>query len=164
MEYKLILALISPILITIGGLLTWFLKTRNENLQAVEERAREKRLETYKKLLDPFIVLLTPTKTKKEEEKAVNSITTVDYKRAAFDLVIYGSDEMVHSYNKMMQYFFRTNFEKQSKEDSIRSLKYFAEFILAIRKDLNNKHTKLRRSETLEFTTTDIESYRNLLD
>lgn len=164
MDDKILLAIITPILLTIGGLLTWFLKTRNENLQTIEERAREKRLETYRKLLDPFIVLLTTNKTKKEEEKALNSITSVEYKRAAFDLVIYGSDEMVRSYNKMMQYFFKTDFENQSKEDGKSSLKYFADFIIAIRKDLNNKATKLKSSEALEFTITDIETIRKYLD
>ena len=47
----LIIGLGSPILLGIGGLISWFLKTRKEELQAIEERALEKRIETIEKRL-----------------------------------------------------------------------------------------------------------------
>ena len=162
MDNAFFLATISPILITVGGIITWFLKSRQESLQLVEQRAREKQLETYKKILDPYIIILTPTAKDSEKKKALDTILTVDYKKASFDLITFGSDETVRSYNKIMQAFFKL--PNQSEKEDWDILINFANLLLNIRKDLYSKTTTLKRSETLEFFITDIEKHRNIFD
>jgi hypothetical protein len=159
MTDTVLIAILSPILITVGGLITWFLKSRKESLLLIEERSREKRMNTYKEILDPFIILITHTASKNEKEKATNTISSSNYKKAAFDLITFGSDETVRCYNSMMQYVFNAQ-----NNDTVELLRLFTDLILNIRKDLYSKKTKLKRSEVLEFTLTDIEKYRKSID
>jgi len=159
MTDTVLITILSPILLTVGGILTWFLKSRKESLLLIEERSREKRMNTYKEILDPFIVLITPTASKNEKEKATNTISSSNYKKAAFDLITFGSDETVRCYNSMMQYVFNGQ-----NNDTVELLRLFTDLILNIRKDLYSKKTKLKRSEVLEFTLTDIEKYRKSID
>jgi hypothetical protein len=59
----------------------------------------------------------------------------------------------------MMQYVFNAQ-----NNDTVELLRLFTDLILNIRKDLYSKKTKLKRSEVLEFTLTDIEKYRKSID
>ncbi|HCZ34838.1 MAG TPA: hypothetical protein DHV26_02810, partial [Cytophagales bacterium] len=59
METSILIAIISPILITIGGLLTWILKAKREELLAQEEKTRQFRINTYETLLEPYYGVFT---------------------------------------------------------------------------------------------------------
>ena len=149
----LITALGAPLLVFIGGLVSWFLKTRKEELQAIEERALEKRVETYNTLLHPLIVMFTNKSNQRIKEKAISEIRSVDYRKAGFNLITFGSDEMVIAYNSMMQSFYKGEAETDPKS----TMKKFAIFLLSIRKDIYNKNTKLKEWDMLKFMITDIE-------
>ena len=151
--FTLIIGLGSPLLVFLGGLITWFIKTRSEELKAIEERAIEKRIEIYTIILDPLIVLLSKNTDKKIKESSIKKINSVEYKKASFNLITYGSDDLVISYNEMMQGFYKYESNKNPKE----TMKRFALFILAIRKDIYNKNTKLKEWDMLKFLITDIE-------
>ena len=67
-EYiTLITALGAPFLVLIGGLVTWFFKSRKEELQAIEERALERRIETYNTILHPLIVMFANKSNQKNK-------------------------------------------------------------------------------------------------
>ncbi|RKS42753.1 hypothetical protein BC962_3040 [Gillisia mitskevichiae] len=149
----LIIGLGAPILIALGGIITWFLKSRKEDLQAIEERALERRIETYNELLHPLIVLFSKNASKKTKDLATSKMGSVEYRKAAFNLITFGSDEMVVSYNEMMQSFYKNEAENDIKT----AMQKFASFILSIRKDVNNKNTKLREWDMLKFMITDID-------
>ena len=151
--FAILTSLGAPILVFLGGIISWFLKTRSEELKAIEEKAQERRVETYNKLLNPMIVLLTKTSSDKMKAKAEAEISSVDYRRAGFDLIIFGSDEMVNEYNELMQGLYKGKTETEPKV----VMKQFAKFILSIRKDVYNKHTKLEEWDMLKFMITDIE-------
>ena len=146
-------ALGAPLLVFIGGLVSWFLKTRKEELQAIEERALERRIETYNTILNPLIVMFASKTNQKEKDKAVEEIGSVSYRKAAFNLMTFGSDDLVNSYNEMMQSFFKNEAESNPKQ----TMKKFANFLLSIRKDVYNKNTKLKEWDMLKFMITDIE-------
>lgn len=129
-----------------------------------EERSRGKRLDTYKQILDPYIVITTPSAKQSERDKALAKITSVEYKRASFDLITFGSDETVRSYNNLMQYFFETKNTETMDKSQPKVILHFAELVLNVRKDLYSKKTKLKRSETIEFTITDMDKHREWLD
>lgn len=153
-EYiTLITALGAPFLVLIGGLITWFFKSRKEELQAIEERALEKRIETYNAILHPLIVMFANKPSQKMKDKAIAEMGSVDYRKAAFSLITFGSDEMVTAYNNMMQSFYKNETESDPKK----TMKKFAQFLLSIRKDIYNKNTKLKDWDMLKFMITDIE-------
>ena len=151
----IITALGAPLLVFIGGLISWFLKTRKEDLQAIEERALERRIETYNTILHPLIVMLASKSNQKEKDKATAEIGSVSYRKAAFNLMTFGSDDLVCSYNEMMQSFFKNETESNPKL----IMKKFANFLLSIRKDVYNKNTKLKEWDMLKFMITDIEKF-----
>ena len=153
----LITALGVPILVAISGIVTWFLKTKKEELSAAEERARERRIETYKKLLHPFIVMLSNVGNEKVSTEAVNEVKSVEYREAAFNLMTFGSDDMVNTYNTMMQGFYKSDEQTESST----TLRNFAAFILSIRKDLYDKNTKMKDWDMLKFMIKDIDTILN---
>jgi hypothetical protein len=145
----------APILVIIGGLITWFIKSKKEELMEIEKRSLEKRIETYNTVLSPFIMLFSNTKNPKVNEKALELITSVEYRKASFNLMTFGSDELVTSYNDMMQGFFKG----ENDTDTKGSLKKFAQFLLSIRKDVYNKNTKLKDWDMLRFMIKDLDNY-----
>lgn len=151
----LISTLIAPILVIIGGLITWFFKSKKEELQAIEERALEKRIETYNELLHPLIVMFSNKTNQKIKDKAIAQIGSVEYRKASFNLITFGSDEMVNTYNEMMQSFYKN----ESENDPKKTMKKFAGFLLSVRKDVYNKNTKLKDWDMLKFMITDIEKF-----
>jgi len=155
MNQTLLIAILSPILVTFGGLLTWFFKSRKDSLLAIEERAREKRLKTYEIIIEPMIAIFSANGNKNLETKATRQILSLEYKKASFNLVTFGSDEMVRTFNKMMQYFYLYNPENDPDFTS-NTMKVFCDFLLAIRKDLNDPNTTLKRRETIEFLIKDL--------
>ncbi|WP_165750432.1 hypothetical protein [Cellulophaga sp. Z1A5H] len=153
-EYiTLITALGAPFLVLVGGLVTWFFKSRKEELQAIEERAMERRIQTYNTLLHPLIVMFANNSNQKVKDKAIAEIGSVEYRKAGFNLITFGSDEMVTAYNNMMQSFFKNESESNPKL----TMKKFAQFLLSVRKDVYNKNTKLKEWDMLKFVITDIE-------
>lgn len=157
-EYiTLITALGAPFLVLIGGLITWFFKSRKEELQAIEERALERRIETYNTILHPLIVMFANKSNQKMKDKAIAEIGSVNYRKAGFNLITFGSDEMVTAYNNMMQSFYKNETETDPKK----TMKKFAQFLLSVRKDVYNKNTKLKDWDMLKFMITDIEKLMN---
>lgn len=149
----IITALVAPLLVFIGGIISWFLKTRREDLQAIVERALERRIESYNIILHPSIVMFANKSNQKEKDKAFDDIGSVLYRKAAFNLITFGSDDLVNSYNEMMQSFFK----KEAESDPKLTMKKFAQLLLCIRKDVYDKNTKLKEWDMLKFMITDKE-------
>lgn len=166
MDNGILIAIISPILLTIGGLLTWVLKSKREELLTQEEKSREFRIKTYETLLEPYIAIFTFNLPEQKKEKEIQKITNLEYKKAAFNLTTFGSDEVVKAFNKLMQSFYHKKADDfENKNDwGIIMLTVFSDFLLAIRRDLYTKNTKLKRSQLIEFMITDIEDYRKIVD
>jgi hypothetical protein len=169
MNQTLIIAILSPILITIGGIISWMIKSKKEEVLNAEAKSREFKIETYKTLLEPFIATLTFTLPEKVKQKEINKLTTLEYKKAVFDLTTFGSDESIKIFNKIMQTFFHSEIYqdengKYTPEYGNRLIALISELLLQIRKDLYTKKTKLRRSEMLEFMITDMEKTKGIIN
>ncbi len=168
-----LLAISTPILLTVGGIISWIIKAKREEFLNSESKSREFKIETYKKLLEPFIATLTFTLSEKLKQKEINKITTLEYKKAVFDLTTFGSDEAIKTFNKLMQTFFHSedylNEDKESdkeynEEYGIRLLALISDFLLQIRKDIYTKKTKLLRSDMMENMITDMSKTREKLN
>lgn len=161
MKETIIIAILSPILLTIGGIFSWILKSKKEETLNEEAKSRDYKIQTYKTLLNPFIATFTTTISSKDRQKEIDKIKTLEFKKAAFDLTTFGSDRAIKVFNKIMQTFYhvdeyKDNVGKLSDEYGNRLISLISEFLLVIRKDLYTSRTKLNRSEMLEFMITDM--------
>jgi hypothetical protein len=169
MNQTLLIAIFTPILLTIGGIISWFLKAKREESLISEAKSREYKIETYKLLLEPFIATFTITLTEKIKQKEINKLTTLEYKKTVFDLTTFGSDEAIRIFNKIMQTTYHSNEYKDengeyTSEYGNRLIALISEFLIQIRKDLYSKKTKLKRSEMLEFMITDMEKTKHIIN
>ena len=169
MNQALIIAVLSPILLTVGGIVSWMIKSKKEDVINAETKTREFKIETYKILLEPFIASLTFTLSEKIKQKEINKLTTLEYKKAVFDLTTFGSDKAIQIFNKIMQTFFHSDIYKNdngeySSDYGNRLIALLSELLLQIRKDLYTKKTKLKRSDMLEFMITDIENTKDTIN
>jgi hypothetical protein len=169
MNQTLLIAIFTPILLTIGGIISWFLKAKREESLISEAKSREYKIETYKLLLEPFIATFTITLTEKIKQKEINKLTTLEYKKTVFDLTTFGSDEAIRIFNKIMQTTFHSDEYKDengeyTSEYGNRLIALISEFLIQIRKDLYSKKTKLKRSEMLEFMITDMEKTKHIIN
>ncbi|CAM4210586.1 DUF4760 domain-containing protein [Zobellia roscoffensis] len=167
MDNTLIIAILSPILLTFGGLITWFIKSKREDILLADENTRDFKLKTYESLLEPFYVLFTFTLSQKEKDKGINKMLSLEYRKAAFNLMTFGSDDVVKSYNKLMQAFFTIkseDFKDGGNDYAVIMLALLSDLLLNIRKDIYTKKTRLKKSEMLEFMITDIKKHQNKIN
>ena len=138
MDSGILIAIISPILLTIGGLVTWILKAKREELLTQEEKSREFRIRTYETLLEPYYAIFTFTLPDQKKDREIQKIASLDYKKAAFNLTTFGSDEVVKAFNKLMQSFYHKKSDdyENKNEWGIMMLTVFSDFLLAVRRDL----------------------------
>lgn len=169
MNQTLLLAILSPILLTVGGIISWMIKSKKEEVISAEDKSREFKIETYKKLLEPFVATFTTTIPQNIRRKEIDKIKSLEYKKTVFDLTTFGSDNAIKVFNKIMQTFYRMDEYKDgqgeySTEYGNRLIALLSELQLQIRKDLYSKRTKLKRSEMLEFMITDMDKTEQIIN
>jgi len=147
----------TPALMGLGGLISWLIKSKTEELKAIEQKLRQERIQVYGKILEPYIQLFTDL-SDNNMRKAVKKILSYDYRKTAFELILLGNDEVVQAYNKLMQYTYSV--EDQENKSPGEMLKLWGDFLLEIRKSLGNKKTALSNLDMLEFMIKDINKYR----
>lgn len=151
-------------LMVIGGLLTWIIKSRIEELRSVEERLMEERRSIYAKILKPFVQLFADM-SDKGVSKSIREITSYEYKKNIFEINLIGSDGVVNAYNSMMQYFYKAEASNEGEEgdtesgDHILTMKMLGKLLLEIRKSLGNKKTKLHSLDMLRAMIKDLAEY-----
>jgi len=143
------------LLMVLGGLLTWLIKSRVEELRAIEEKLSETRREIYSQILDPYIVLFSDL-TPKGQTKVTQIITSEQYRKTAFDLNLFGSDEVVRAYNSLMSHTYQA--EATGKQNPKEIMLLWGSLLLEIRKSLGNKKTKLNDLDMLRAMIKDIDS------
>lgn len=146
-----------PLLMVVGGIITWIIKSYIEELKTAEANLTEARRKIYTEILKPYIVIFANLKNTQGQPKALEIITSEDYRKTAFDLCLFGSDEVVNSYNKLMQHTYKAG--ASGAQDPKEMLKLWGYFLLAIRKSLGNKKTKLNNLDMMRGMITDIDSY-----
>ena len=92
-------------LVVLGGIITWFLRSKSDELKAVEDRLAVERRKIYSDILEPYIKLFTPAllNDQKEQANVLTTITSFNYRKTSFELVLLGSDEVARAYNDLMQ-------------------------------------------------------------
>lgn len=145
--------ILPTVLVVSTGLLTWFLKDKSEKLKLQREKLIDEKRMNYEKILEPIIRTFAGIKNKGELEKAIKQIQSFDYKKSAFQLMLFGSDDVINAYNDFFQYLYNN----ESQIDPRDMLNASGKIILEIRKDLGNDKTLLREFDMLRFMITDID-------
>lgn len=155
MEY--LKALSPTLLMVLGGIITWIIKSKIEELHAIQEKLREERRNTYAQILDPYIRLFSDIKGK-GAEKALKEVASYDYKKTAFNLNLFGSDEVVLAYNNLIKHSYEVEVTGEKNPGKMMSL--WGILLLEIRKSLGNKDTKLEKYDMLRAMIKDIDKFK----
>ena len=142
------------LLMVFGGLIVWLIKSRVEELRAAEERLTEARRRVYTENSDPYVTLFTGIRGE-GQQKAIKTITSRDYRKTAFELSLFGSDDVVRAYNRVMQHAFQA--EKSGKGDAQALMRLWGSLLLEIRRSLGNRKTGLTEFDMLAGMISDIE-------
>jgi|SRR5690554_504445 len=149
--------ILPTLLVVTTGLVTWFLKDKSEKLKYQREKLIEEKRQNYEKILEPIIRSFAGTKNKTELAKAIKQIQSFDYKKTAFQLMLFGSDSVVKSYNEFFQYLY----QNESNINPHMVLNSLGKVILEIRIDLGNSKTALKENDMLRFMITDIDKLKD---
>lgn len=153
--------LVAPVLAGLVGMGVWFIQSRIDRLHRAKERLVDERRKIYLDTLEPIVRTLAGIKDPKEFAKAQKQIVSFDYKRTALEFNLIGSDEVVRSFNQLMQHFYQAGSDGvQGGEQGAREmLRLWGRLILAIRKNVGEPATKLDEIDMLEAQISDIRKY-----
>jgi len=143
-----------PLLMVLGGMLTWIIKSKIEELRSTEEKLRGERSKIYAQILEPFMRLFTDAKGRGPDQ-AIRTFASKDFKRAAFELGLFASDQVVRAYNDLITHVHRA--EAAGTQDPKEIMRLWGKLRLEIRKSLGNKNTKLDEYDMLRGMITDID-------
>lgn len=178
-------AILTPLLLGIMSVVGWSIKQRVESgqqreLQAIEHtrqlegEMREDRLAVYMEILQPFVLVFSKDqgflqdkayRGKTKDQVIEEIMVSIDFRRAAFRMSLFASDEVLTAYNTLMQFFYSRDADTPSTTlETGQMMRLFGEFLLAIRRSVGNEGTKLDYMGMLEWLITDIRDYRELLE
>lgn len=133
---------ISPAILTIlAGGIGFVVSKIYESIKENKQRAYEKKREIYYKLIKPFREILFPANGKKKELTNEQIREAVE---AAFDNILYASDEVIKSYGAFRNLSSNGNIQPETV------LKQFALLLKAMRKDLGNQFSTLDEVDILK--------------
>ena len=158
---NIVVGVIIPIVTALIGAATiWIVQKNLQEKREIERRLSEKRQETYRNILDPFIRMLTNLKAEELLEE-IEKLKEYEYKKVAFDLNLVGSDDVVRAYNNFMQYIYKLQSKYKSEgyveKNPIEWLRLWGSLLLEIRKSLGNKKSKLDEWDMLRGMFKDID-------
>ena len=154
-----------PIIAAIVGLAGWYLRSRLEAVRRERERLQSERRELYIQILEPYIKAFSQPNIKggskqRSDTDLTRLVKSFDYRKASFELIFIGSDDVITALNCFLQHFYTLENNPSSDSDSIEGLHLFGQLLLCIRQDLGNRKTKLGETEVLEWLITDIRQLR----
>ena len=161
-------AIATPVLVLILTGIGWKVRRSIDRQLELEDKLREKRIETYNFILEPFIIMLMTdaawhsnkeNKGKDKNDIALTKLLSLEYRRQGFRLSLVGTDEVVRSYNNLLQFFYLNTDPSENNLKQMMSL--LGHFLLSIRKSMGNESSKLSNLEMLEWFMTDARSWRN---
>lgn len=156
----------TPILVLILTALGWKARASIERRIELENKLRDDRVEVYNQILEPFIIILMSdaawasdknNKNKDKNHTATTKMLSLDYRRLGFKLSLMAPDDLVKSYNNLMQYFYNMEEMQSAKSENflIEMLTLLGRFLVEIRKSMGNESTKLDHWDMCEWWMSD---------
>ena len=153
-----VLAIVATLGPLAGGLVGWWIQSRIEQTRRETERLYSERAKLYTKLLEPFQAILgNKARNARDPGKIIQS---KEYRDAMFHVNLVGSDDVVRAFNNTMKMFYQRDQETPSDKDAaIKVFRQVGDTMLAIRRELGNRRTKLASLEMFESSITDLQSH-----
>ena len=148
--------LITPLVASIVGFGVWYLQSRINRIQKAQERLLDERRQIYVETLSPIVRTLAGVKNPRELEKAQKQMISFEYRLKALEFNLLGSDDVVKSFNALMQHIY--NAGNTGAEDPKELMRLWGGLILEIRKNVGDPKTKLTDVDMLKAQITDIEN------
>lgn len=149
---KLLVPLIAG---SIGWLIGWKLKERSEALKLAKESIRQQRREAYTEVLEPLVSMMTGAGVKDKDKDGNLQVDTQAYRRKAFQLMLFGDDDVIRQWNALWQSLYKNMATIQT--DAPAYLLQIGRLMLAIRKSLGHADTTLNEVDVYAWLVRDIE-------
>ena len=143
--------ILGPVLTAIIGLVAIALQSRSDRLRRERARLYEDRRKIYMQIIEPFVLSFSPG----QGQKALKIMMSAEYRLAAREFSLIGSDDAVRALNDLMQHFYQHGDEPP---DSRTVLKLLGGLFLEMRKEFMGRKTKLRSKDMFRAQITDIDS------
>jgi hypothetical protein len=149
-------SLLPSLLLVIGGIVGFIVRSRTEEYRAVREKLREEQRSVYRKLLEPYIKVFSSPNSAGLSQ-AVQKVKSYEYKETVFDLILLGSDETIQAYNTLRKYVYTASDAKKVDKEEFSRL--WGNLLLEIRKSLGYRNTKLKEKDLLQAMSKDMDKY-----
>ncbi len=149
--------LVPYILAAVGVIVGWIVRSHTEEKRVLRERLREEQRNVYRKLIDPYIKVISGSKNKGLLQQAIKEIQSHEYRKTVFDVILLGSDNVVIAHNKLIQNTYQA--EETGERDTMEMMRLWGSLLLEIRKSLGHKDTELTEKDMLRAMTKDIDKY-----
>ena len=153
------LQVLGPLVMVLGGIIGWFIRSHTEEQRAIREKLNEERRKTYLEILGPYIHIFADLKGKGPTQ-ALDEVKSYDYRKKAFDLNLFDSDKVIRAYNNLMQYAYKFEAGGSQKPQPKEMMRLWGTLLLEIRKSLGNKKTKLDEFDMLRSMIKDVDKLK----
>lgn len=140
------------------GFVVWYIQSKIEKIQREQEKLHNDRRKIYSEILDPYIKLLSKPNNDSEIQRVIKQLTSFEYKKKAFEFTLIGDDNVIKAFNDMMQHVYKSD-KEGSTMDTSHLMKLWGDFLLEIRRSVNNPKTSLTNRDMLRGFITDIDKF-----
>lgn len=163
----------TPLLVLLLTAIGWRARTNVERRIELENKLRDDRIEIYNQILEPFIIILMSDtawhsdkkfKSFDKTEYGTNKMLSLEYRKLSFKLGLMAPDDVVRSYNNLMQYFYNSdaNDKKSTQQNAKETLELLGLLLIEIRKSMGNEATKLNAWDMCEWWMSDTRNIKNI--
>jgi hypothetical protein len=132
------------------------LNTAQARLHEAALRLRDERRQIYLKVLEPYIAVLQALGTGVSAQEASRRLGTNEHRKAAFELKLVGTDEVVTAFNTFARYIMDA--PRRSNDPPGLVLRLWADLLLAIRRNVGEPGTQLTGRDMILDWVSDIDT------
>ena len=139
MDANLIITILTLALPIIATILGWIIHRKTEKIKIMQNQLSDKKYQAYANIVSTFYSILKDSKNHKTTNQKALMEQMIDSKR---DILMYGSDSVFKAFNNYLV-------KSSENTDATTTMNSFLDFIIAIRKDMCGKQTKVTKRDIL---------------
>ena len=139
MDANLIITILTIALPIIATILGWIIHRKTEKIKIMQNQLSDKKYQAYANIVSTFYSILKDSKNHKTTNQKALMEQMIDSKR---DILMYGSDSVFQAFNNYLV-------KSSENTDATTTMNSFLDFIIAIRKDMCGKQTKVTKRDIL---------------
>ena len=124
------------------GFFGWYLRSLFESAKRDRERLQGDWKKIYLELLYPFVMAIGSSGDPERQKEAIDHVETLRYRQTIYEVTLIGSDEVVIALSEFLKLFWKADREGESVSTGA-IITHWGSLLLAIRRDLGEKRTKL---------------------